>query len=1216
MQRRKEYRESDNKTGDRARGKNLGSNNDSKVLLIQSIFVRHALGIPIPRAHSNLNSEAKANKNTRVEQMDLEPIIGSPEEYRAFGTAEVIYELKESKLKIKKTIPILISLEQDIFYYKREMDTIVKELKLNENEKLEFLVAHISENIRIKIKKAESYEEYFQKILKKKYRKSTSERYEEMLTRIKQSSFKQIKEYKNRLNEIIKRLKIADNLTEEEAKKIRQKTFFKRLHVETKILLAKENITKINRAIKRIECVEKILQNGQGKILAKEFKRKAKIVTSEENEKEKVKEQKVKAKTTTKTLNALENQRRPYINFKIEEEKDLKALYDTGATDSFINVEIVKELNLSFDENKETQVVKFQNGNSQKTEGEITLSLEIDDRTYEMEFLAMEMKDNMIIGYDQIKKHNIWLRPQTNKIEFDGKMFERDKVFRMTTKRNHSTQILKTKTRIEKKIQNYFQKVKKRMPVINEEFKITLRENEIPRCKNYAIPIYRHEKFKKELRKLQEEGVISPSSSQYGAPCFVKEKDNGDLRMLVDYRELNKITEVLQNTFPSVFESFHKLAGSNYFSKLDLEKGYYQISVKEQDRHKTAFITPFGKYEYNRIPMGLLNPPKYFHNVISRILQDIENTAVFVDDIIIFTRTLEEHEITMEKVLKRLEKKNIIINIKKNIICETKISYLGFIISEGGYAPDQERMEDFRCWEKPKTRKQLQKIIGKVNWYRPFIKDLSTKLKPFYEKLKGQARIIKVSDDEMSIIYGIYNELKTKFQLYFPDLNEPFFINTDASERGIGAVLHQEKGVVAYFSKSLNEAQQKYSVCEKECLAVLLASEKWHTWIGGSKITVYTDSKNLLGNTGNFSKKTERWKAELQKYDMVFEHIKGETNTIADDLSRMNALEITKKNKGIVEMQKEIAEYHITNGHPGQKTTLKTISAQRQLEPKESTMIKKYIETCLFCQLNKHGSPKKSGLIQGEIGTRKPLESISTDVYGPFEADHFITEDETQRMFCFTISDRASRFTMIKFTKNETAVEFIEFLKEWIKKLQPPKEILSDNGLCYKATETANFMKEKGITQRFATKYNPTGNSISERINSTITACLRIYKNWPLEVIKIVIENRFNTQYHSAIGRTPQSVINEFKKNPQLVIKTTQTEADVERMNKGRHHFEYQAGDFILKKNIRKSKLDQLYIGPYKIVEIQKGNQVIVIEDDEGKREKLNIKNVKPFKRR
>jgi hypothetical protein len=230
-----------------------------------------------------------------------------------------------------------------------------------------------------------------------------------------------------------------------------------------------------------------------------------------------------------------------------------------------------------------------------------------------------------------------------------------------------------------------------------------------------------------------------------------------------------------------------------YFSKIDLNKGFYQVSIKEADKCKTAFSTNMGKYEFNRVPFGILNAPKFFHNLISEVVRDMNNVAVFVDDLIIFSKTEEEQLNSIKLILGKFIEKNIFINNEKSSFCTEKLTYLGFQIDQHGYKPDPSRLEDFTVCDKPKTTKQLQKMLGKINWYRIFVKDISTRLEPFYKQLKRDKNSkLEITDNNMKIVSEIYQELKNDALLYYPDLNAPFYIQADASDAGIGGILFQK----------------------------------------------------------------------------------------------------------------------------------------------------------------------------------------------------------------------------------------------------------------------------------------------------------------------------------------------------------------------------------------------------------------------------------------
>lgn len=213
--------------------------------------------------------------------------------------------------------------------------------------------------------------------------------------------------------------------------------------------------------------------------------------------------------------------------------------------------------------------------------------------------------------------------------------------------------------------------------------------------------------------------------------------------------------------------------------------------------------------------------------------------------------------------------------------------------------------------------------------------------------------------------------------LYFHNLNNTLFINTDAFNRGIGAILYQKEGIIAYFSNSLSDAQPKYTTTKKECLAIKLAIEKWKTWLGGSKIIVSTDNKNLISHTNNFDRKAERWKTELGQYQIEYKFVEGKDNGVADELRRkLNTLEMRSDNNSENTKIRKIPYFHIVNDHPGHSPAINTLKENCELRRGDSAIIKKYIRECMFCQLNKPVPSIKTGLLSGHIATEIPFKSI------------------------------------------------------------------------------------------------------------------------------------------------------------------------------------------------------------------------------------------------
>lgn len=211
-----------------------------------------------------------------------------------------------------------------------------------------------------------------------------------------------------------------------------------------------------------------------------------------------------------------------------------------------------------------------------------------------------------------------------------------------------------------------------------------------------------------------------------------------------------------------------------FFSSIDLKCGYNQVSIRDIDRHKTAFITEFGKYEFNRLFFGAKNAPKFFNRMMNNILENLDGVKVFVDDIIIMSKTLQEHKDILYKVLRILRTNNLTVNLKKCRFLQKEINYLGITINKDGIKPDMMRVKDFTLWPDPKTKRQWQKLLGYINWYRPYVPNLSSKLASLYEKLRNGNNDYRASESDKKNLKHIYNSIKNSAMLFHPDFNGVF----------------------------------------------------------------------------------------------------------------------------------------------------------------------------------------------------------------------------------------------------------------------------------------------------------------------------------------------------------------------------------------------------------------------------------------------------------
>jgi len=464
---------------------------------------------------------------------------------------------------------------------------------------------------------------------------------------------------------------------------------------------------------------------------------------------------------------------------------ECRVLFDTGASDSIISESLLRKMNLH--DQTEMNHISLKLADSRMINTAQTMKLQCRSATkcFTGKFLVMDNTNvEIIFGIDLLRELQIQIDYRNVTVNCDGITYEPSDVLPITL-----TMIRDKRLTVESLINDYRSNISPNDSIKCASMRIPLTSAVIPSLKPYAIPSHKLKLFKDELDELKRNNIITRSDSVYAAPCFIKEKSNVKGRILIDYRKLNRISQELQYHFPKISDVLPNLTKMKFFTKIDLEKGFYQIPIAPDDTHKTAFCTPFGKYVFNRISMGLVNAPKYFHSKIAEVLSDVNGASVFVDDILLYTQDYESHLILLKNVLNKFVENNIIINIDKSKFLQKTVVYLGYTISEGFCKPDMSRLEAFSEWKIPKTRLQLQRLLGRIGWYRPFIRNSSHLLASLYDKLKGNNRKVLITESEKKTLKEIYTDLVENAKLYYPDLDSPFSMNTDASDVATGAIL-------------------------------------------------------------------------------------------------------------------------------------------------------------------------------------------------------------------------------------------------------------------------------------------------------------------------------------------------------------------------------------------------------------------------------------------
>ncbi|XP_076546690.1 uncharacterized protein LOC143305763 [Osmia lignaria lignaria] len=414
--------------------------------------------------------------------------------------------------------------------------------------------------------------------------------------------------------------------------------------------------------------------------------------------------------------------------------------------------------------------------------------------------------------------------------------------------------------------------------------------------RQYRYPPVHQDEIQRQVKALLLQGVIQPSSSPYNSPLWIvpkkpDAKGNKRWRMVIDFRALNEKTLSDKFPLPNITEILDKLGGAKYFTIFDIANGFHQVQMDPKDCPKTAFTTPDGHFEFVRMPFGLKNAPPTFQRLMNQVISGLENAHVFIDDMVVFSSSLREHEIKVKKLLNRLREFGLTLQIDKCEFLRKEVTYLGHILTENGVKPDPRKLQAVKEFPIPKTQKNVQQFLGLTGYYRRFIKDYSIKSKPLVQLL-GKGIRFKWTEDQQKSFENLRDELCTQPILQYPDFNRPFIVTTDASDYAIGAVLSQgEIGndlPIAYASRTLNKAERNYSATEKECLAMVYAVQYFRPYLYGTKFTLVTDHRPLvwLHSVKDPTSRLMKWRLRLLEYEYQVIHKAGKTNKNADALSR------------------------------------------------------------------------------------------------------------------------------------------------------------------------------------------------------------------------------------------------------------------------------------------------------------------------------------------
>ena len=593
--------------------------------------------------------------------------------------------------------------------------------------------------------------------------------------------------------------------------------------------------------------------------------------------------------------------------------------------------------------------------------------------------------------------------------------------------------------------------------------------------------------------------IIRRSSSQWSSPLHMVKKSNGAWRPCGDFRRLNDSTIDDRYPLPHIQDVNSRLHGKIVFSKLDLVRGYHQIPVAEKDIPKTAIITPFGLYEFLRMPFGLKNAAQSFQRLMDGVLQELECCFVYLDDILIASSTKEQHVQDLKLVCERLSANGLVINQKKCVFGQSNINFLGHVISSSGISPLPDKVSAVQDFPLPKEKKELQRFLGMLNFYHRFIPNIAKVSQSLTEALKGKGKDIDWNSERKTAFKDAKSALAASVMLNHPNATSLTKLTVDASDTAIGAELSQFQRQtwvpIAFFSRKLTPTQRRYSTFDRELLAIFSAVKHFRYFLEGRPFKIFTDHKPLtyaFTSTSDRSPRQERQLSFISEFSTDINHIHGTDNIVSDALSRapvedpiiassacqaIDYKEIAKAqavDEDVTKLMKESQSLQlekvaienvevlcdVSTGHPrpvvpascrkqvfnsihdlchpGPKPTTRAISS-RFIWKGLKKDVRQWVQACHDCQASKIGRHTKSSVAHFDPPDRR-FGDIHIDIVGPLPPSE-------GKNFLLTIVDRYTRWPeAIPLTDAHAITCARALLRTWVSRFGVPTSIVSDQG--------------------------------------------------------------------------------------------------------------------------------------------------------------------------